>query len=471
MVVSRLTLVFLAVFGAFAAQAVYAQDRTLDFAEFRPVVHGAPAQLPRHRAGPTFDVAILDIERCPIHPAAAYLPPLGAGFDDIQFGWWGDTWEWCKDRGRDVSDGVGTVIDKSAEVGGVLRDQAVEVGRRVSDTATAAWNALAKEVTAFVEDPSAYSAEVLQAAVDSFKRQWACVEVFVQNCMAAFERFRENPGEWLQQHADTIRSFLGETYDQVVDAFEALREYMRERIIAVLEDPTLLTADAVNTAAGSAAGVVAVGTLGLFDLTDAFKSAEVGDTRAVEYIIGEVGAAMVVGVMLTNATLGLAAPRLAGLVSGVVRSDKLSNLTTSARSFVNVRTANGATRANAANRNCRLAQLDLDEQAGYRAIRRAVPAGPNQQVHHVIPMQHRSHDLVQRAARGGFDFHGHENGLALCARVHRGSHENYNERIRRALDTTLRDNPRISDASAARALREFVEREKRSLAERTTRLD
>jgi hypothetical protein len=74
------------------------------------------------------------------------------------------------------------------------------------------------------------------------------------------------------------------------------------------------------------------------------------------------------------------------------------------------------------------------------------------QAHHIIPFEMRSHDLVQRAARGGFNMNGANNGIRLDLEQHLGSHPRYNAAVSKKLDDILQANPRISDVGAARAL-------------------
>ncbi len=56
--------------------------------------------------------------------------------------------------------------------------------------------------------------------------------------------------------------------------------------------------------------------------------------------------------------------------------------------------------------------------------------------HHVVPWKLRSHPVVQKAAKGGFNINGRENGILISTRIHAKSlgHPKYNARVKATLD-------------------------------------
>jgi hypothetical protein len=64
---------------------------------------------------------------------------------------------------------------------------------------------------------------------------------------------------------------------------------------------------------------------------------------------------------------------------------------------------------------------------------------------------------VQRAARGGFNMNGANNGIRLQLTQHLGSHPKYNAAVTRKLNNILRSNLNISDTGAARLLQSYVD--------------
>ena len=87
--------------------------------------------------------------------------------------------------------------------------------------------------------------------------------------------------------------------------------------------------------------------------------------------------------------------------------------------------------------------------------------GSADEAHHLIPVGLRDHDVVQRAARGGFNFNGVDNGVAMTFDRHRGvnifHHNKYNEAIRSRLERELLGTPNMTDAQAADFLRSYTE--------------
>lgn len=114
-------------------------------------------------------------------------------------------------------------------------------------------------------------------------------------------------------------------------------------------------------------------------------------------------------------------------------------------------------------------ELSVSAQAARRHLRRNVP-GTGGQAHHIIPFESRSHDLVQRAARGGSDMNGAGNGIRLELTQHLGSDPKYNAAVTTKLDDILRANPNISDVHAARHLQNYVDQLRAGLERSTSML-
>ncbi|MDM4015897.1 AHH domain-containing protein [Roseiconus lacunae] len=103
-------------------------------------------------------------------------------------------------------------------------------------------------------------------------------------------------------------------------------------------------------------------------------------------------------------------------------------------------------------------QLGISHNRARARLRSALGSSAPNQAHHIIPWQTRSHELIQRAARGGFNINGVENGISLARTQHLGSHPKYNSAIIRKLDELLVNNPGLSDAQYADLLRGYVNR-------------
>src|SRR5690606_5162398 len=67
--------------------------------------------------------------------------------------------------------------------------------------------------------------------------------------------------------------------------------------------------------------------------------------------------------------------------------------------------------------------------------------GDLRQAHHIIPWNLKSHDVVQKAAGSGDQFHMNDvfNGIPLNTSVHSCSHANYDNRVRARLDAISDD--------------------------------
>jgi hypothetical protein len=97
-----------------------------------------------------------------------------------------------------------------------------------------------------------------------------------------------------------------------------------------------------------------------------------------------------------------------------------------------------------------------------RSLRKALGLGRGNanEAHHIIPLGLKNHEIVQRAARGGFNFNGVENGVEMSFNRHRGvnifHHNKYNNAVKSALDAQLRINPSMTDAQAAQFLNDYT---------------
>ena len=77
---------------------------------------------------------------------------------------------------------------------------------------------------------------------------------------------------------------------------------------------------------------------------------------------------------------------------------------------------------------------------------------------------------MQKAAKGGFNINGAENGIQLGNSVHFGSHPSYSSGIQTQLDDISRLNPNLSDRDAALLLNHLVDTQKDALAQQVTKL-
>jgi hypothetical protein len=103
-----------------------------------------------------------------------------------------------------------------------------------------------------------------------------------------------------------------------------------------------------------------------------------------------------------------------------------------------------------------VSELGLADDVARRHLRRSVK-GSGEQVHHIIPWETRSHELIQRAARGGFNINGARNGIRLGTEQHLGPHKKYNDAVVKKLDQIWELNRNISDIDAAAAIEAFAD--------------
>lgn len=102
-------------------------------------------------------------------------------------------------------------------------------------------------------------------------------------------------------------------------------------------------------------------------------------------------------------------------------------------------------------------ELNLSTPASRKKLQRRLGTSGEDRAHHIIPLEMRDHELVRRAARGGFDINGTKNGIGLHDSVHNGSHGKFNSAVRNRLDRILEGNPNISEGDAARAIQNYVD--------------
>lgn len=72
--------------------------------------------------------------------------------------------------------------------------------------------------------------------------------------------------------------------------------------------------------------------------------------------------------------------------------------------------------------------------AARKQLRAALGCKKNEQAHHIIPLEHRDHDVCKLAEANGFEFNKGKNGICLGKKVHLGSHDTYSTSVRTQLD-------------------------------------
>ncbi|RZL39909.1 MAG: hypothetical protein EOP00_27325 [Pedobacter sp.] len=82
--------------------------------------------------------------------------------------------------------------------------------------------------------------------------------------------------------------------------------------------------------------------------------------------------------------------------------------------------------------------------------------GDARKAHHVMPWEHCSEDIIQKAAGG--DFHMNEllNGIPLTTAQHSGSHALYNQKVGLKLQELWNLNPNMSSQQAQTAVRNLA---------------
>lgn len=119
-------------------------------------------------------------------------------------------------------------------------------------------------------------------------------------------------------------------------------------------------------------------------------------------------------------------------------------------------------------------EKELNVSAGVARdhLRKNIPGNKAHEAHHIIPWQLRTHPLVQRASKGGFNINGAENGVRLAN--HRGPHQYYTKRVTDYLNHLEKTNPNMTNQQAANSLKKFTNELKttlRKMDQPNTRLD
>lgn len=383
-----------------------------------------------------------------------------AAFDpaNIQFGLWDDVCEW-----------TGETYDQAAKVVDDLARQAAEKYEAVKAAALEAWNALADEVRAFCDDPEGYTSEQLQAALDGLKKLAASLDDLRAAIAAEFKQLFEDPKGWLVARQEQLGEWFGDQYDAVVAFLLEAAEYVESKRQAYANDPTgALAADAKNAAAGLFAGAAQIASLGFFDFGEALKAGEVAETSGVEFRVAEIAGSFIGGAMVAKATLGLGSTKIALHLKRILfDGGKIADC----RKAISGRLLKLRGAKSAAKVIDRSDELALDNEVARKRLRAVIGSKQGFQAHHVVPLELRQHDLVRRAAKGGFDINGKENGISLSDKIHRGSHPKYTEKIKEALDEKLTASGVDSDEVIAQWLRKFTSDCKAELETRVDRLE
>jgi RHS repeat-associated protein len=100
-------------------------------------------------------------------------------------------------------------------------------------------------------------------------------------------------------------------------------------------------------------------------------------------------------------------------------------------------------------------ELEVSANVARAHLREALGAGEGQ-AHHIIPWELRNNELMKRAAEGGFNINGAENGIRLGQDIHYGSHAKYNAAVESKLNSILKSNPNLSPQEAAKGVQGFA---------------
>ena len=110
-------------------------------------------------------------------------------------------------------------------------------------------------------------------------------------------------------------------------------------------------------------------------------------------------------------------------------------------------------------------QLNVSRGTASQNLRRALGTPKDQQAHHLIPWQLRTHKLVKYAAEVGFNINGKMNGLSMAVHGNTKAHRAYNAIILRHLNRVYNNNPsvRASSIEARRAVERIARHARRFL--------
>ncbi len=93
-----------------------------------------------------------------------------------------------------------------------------------------------------------------------------------------------------------------------------------------------------------------------------------------------------------------------------------------------------------------------------KALRKALNlvVGDSRIAHHIIPLGKQDHELLQRAAKAGFDMNTATNGIPLTALQHSGSHQIYSDRVAARMTQKLQELGSNHSPAAAKTALESV---------------
>tara|TARA_R110002072_G_scaffold33030_9_gene100265 strand:+ start:11044 stop:18066 length:7023 start_codon:yes stop_codon:yes gene_type:complete len=114
-------------------------------------------------------------------------------------------------------------------------------------------------------------------------------------------------------------------------------------------------------------------------------------------------------------------------------------------------------------------ELAVSANAARRHLRRSLGVGEGQ-AHHIVAWESRTHPLIQKAAKGGFNINGAENGIRLGSNQHLGSHPKYNNAIISKLNRLHEANPRMSSTEAASAINGYINQLRTGLIRSSSKL-
>jgi len=122
-------------------------------------------------------------------------------------------------------------------------------------------------------------------------------------------------------------------------------------------------------------------------------------------------------------------------------------------------------------------QLELcadDQRVLLRAIMEGELATGSRVAHHIIPLEalKKYPELMRKAARGGFDINGINNGFAILKQLHPENHPWYNERAMNALREIVEDSryAQMNDAEIAAKIQGLADHARDWLSKQTTPL-
>lgn len=102
-----------------------------------------------------------------------------------------------------------------------------------------------------------------------------------------------------------------------------------------------------------------------------------------------------------------------------------------------------------------LNQLNVPDWKARYNLRKNLGSGSGA-AHHIIPWGLRDHPLVKKAAQGGFNINGIENGIRLGKNQHNGYHRKLNKAVEIVLSDLYNKNPNITSQDAALLLTKYA---------------